>query len=175
MFQMTINFGLIIAYFLPGVLVTYSLRYVSSRIDHLLNLVEEGQVFIGPATILIISALVTGLIISSARVVLVDPLIHITGVPKPRTDYKKLAPSEQWAVYSQIVENIYRFYQFYGNIFLGLLMLGVLRYGIAGIPIGSSAQSVSLFLLTAGSVVTLFLAARQSMKQLCRALDDLCK
>jgi hypothetical protein len=174
MLQMTINFGLIIAYFLPGVLVTYALRFVSFRIDHLLNLVEEGQVFLGPATILIISALVTGLIISSVRVVLVEPLIHITGVPKPRVNYKKLAPPEQWAVYSQVVENIYRFYQFYGNILLGLLMLGVLRYGIAGSPIVSSAQNIALFVLTLGSVVTLFFAARQSMKQLCSALDDLC-
>ncbi|HEY2295645.1 MAG TPA: hypothetical protein VGM86_33490 [Thermoanaerobaculia bacterium] len=173
--QMTINFGLIIAYFLPGVLVTYSLRYLSFRIDHLLKVVEEGQAFIGPAAILIMGALVAGLIISSVRVVLVEPLIHFTGVPKPRTDYKKLAPAEQWAVYSQIVENIYRFYQFYGNIFLGLLMLGLIRYLIAGVPIFSSVQSASLFALTTGSVVTLFFAARQSMKQLCSALDDLCK
>jgi len=173
--QMTINFGLIIAYFLPGILVTYSMRYVSLRIDHLLSAVEEGQVFVGPATILIVGALAAGLIISSVRVVLVDPLIHLTGVPKPRTDYRKLAPPEKWAVYSQVVENIYRFYQFYGNIFLGLLMLTILRYVIGSAKIFASVQSISLFAITAGAVVTLFFAARQSMKQLCGALDDLCQ
>ena len=175
MIQMPINFGLIIAYFLPGVLVTYSLRYISARIDHLLHAVEEGQVFLGPAVVLVVGALVAGLIISSIRTVAVDSLLYKAGIPKPQVDYKKLTSAEKWAVYSQVVENIYRFYQFYGNIFLGLLLLAILRYGIAGVPIFASAQSVTLFLITIGAVAALLLSAIQSMRQLHKAIDDLCQ
>jgi hypothetical protein len=175
MFQMPVNFGLIIAFFLPGVLTTYSLRYVSSRIDQILRIVEDGQVFVGPGAILIMGALVAGLIVSSVRVVVLDPVIHRTGVPKPRVDYGKLITPEKRVVFNEVVENVYRFYQFYGNIFLALLLLAILRYGVAGAPILSSAESFALFVITLGAIVALFVAARQSMRQLCRAIDDLCQ
>jgi hypothetical protein len=175
MFQMPINFGLIIAFFLPGVIATYSLRYISNQIDQLLQTIEKGQSFVGPAAMLVMGALVAGLIISSVRVVVFDPLIHLTGVPKPKVDYKKLDSAEKRAAYNELVDNIYRYYQFYGNVFLGLLLLACLRYVMAGAPILGSAKSFSFFVISIGAIATLFLAARQSMLQLHLAINDLCQ
>lgn len=175
MLQLPINFGLIIAYFLPGVVVTYSLRYISPQIDHLLRTIEAGQVVLGPAAILVIGAVVAGLIVSSARVVIFEPLLRRTGVPEPQVRYDKLSSAQKWKAYIQIVDNIYRFYQFYGNILLALLLLAILKYFIGGARIFSSLRAATLFIITIGSIVTLFIAARSSMCQLCDAIHDLCQ
>lgn len=173
MFQMPINFGLIIAFFLPGVLTVYSLRYVSPRVDHLLQTIEVGQVFVGPGALLVMAALVAGLIISAVRVVALDPVLHWTGLPKPKVNYEKLVTPEKRAVFNEVVENVYRYYQFYGNVFLALLLLIVLRYGVAGAPMVSSLTAGALFIIHLASLVTLFFAARQSMRQLGRAINEL--
>ncbi|HEV3457044.1 MAG TPA: hypothetical protein VHG32_10825 [Thermoanaerobaculia bacterium] len=174
MLQLPINFGLVIAYFLPGMVVTYSLRYVSLRIDYLLQRVESGQALLGPGLFLLIAAVVAGLIVSAARMVVFEPILYRTGVGRPNVNYKALASPETLSVYIQVVDNVYRFYQFYGNIFLALLLMALLRYAVAGAAITSSLAAVSLFMLTVGAILALFIAARLSMKQLCQALDDLC-
>ncbi len=43
-----INFGLIIAYILPGTVAVYGLRYLSPRIDALWSILERGQAVLGP-------------------------------------------------------------------------------------------------------------------------------
>ena len=51
-----INFGLIIAYILPGTVAVYGLRYLSPRIDALWSTLEGGQIVLGPLSTAISSA-----------------------------------------------------------------------------------------------------------------------
>ena len=123
-----IDFGIVIAFILPGSVAVYGLRYVSPRINALWSILESGQVVIGPLIFLALATLAVGLIVSSLRVVLLEPIFHVTGVRQENVDYQKLANADQREFFKEMIKNVYRYEQFYGNTFLALLLCLFLRY-----------------------------------------------
>src|SRR5258708_34272697 len=123
-----IDFGIVIAFILPGSVAVYGLRYVSPRISALWSMLESGQVVIGPLILLALATLAVGLIVSSLRVVLLEPIFHVIGVRQEQVDYQKLANADQREFFKEMIKNVYRYEQFYGNTFLALLLCSFLRY-----------------------------------------------
>lgn len=169
-----INFGLIIAYFLPGILSLYSLSYISEHISNLFQAAQSVPINIGAIFFLVTAALVVGLIVSSLRVSLLEPLHYKTGVTKPTIDYHKLETTDKLSLFKEIVENVYRYHQFYGNIMLALLLLLITRYLIAKSPIFDSAKTFTLFFVNSAGIVFLFIASRKTLKDVCKAIGDIC-
>jgi hypothetical protein len=91
-------------------------------------MLESGQVVIGPLILLALATLAVGLIVSSLRVVLLEPIFHVTGVRQEKVDYQKLANADQREFFKEMIKNVYRYEQFYGNTFLALLLCAFLRY-----------------------------------------------
>jgi hypothetical protein len=98
-----INFGLIIAFILPGTVAAYGLRYLSPRIDALWSTLECGQIVAGPLILIGISALAVGLIVSSFRFVVLEPILYCTGVNRTTIKYDKITDAERLNLFSQMV------------------------------------------------------------------------
>jgi hypothetical protein len=170
-----INFGLIIAYILPGTVTVYGLRYLSPRIDALWSTLERGQIVVGPLILIGVSALAVGLIVSSFRVVVLEPILYCTGVKQTIIKYDKIADAERRELFSQMVENVYRYEQFYGNVLLSLLLFSILRYFVGYEPIAQTRSDIAAFVAILGSLVVLSVATRKQLAEVSRAVDELCK
>jgi hypothetical protein len=170
-----INFGLIIAYFLPGTVTVYGLRYVSPHVDALWSTLERGPIVVGPLIVIGVLALAVGLIVSSFREVVLEPILRFTGVPETITKYDKIANAERRDLFFQIVENVYRYEQFYGNMLLSILLFSVLRYCVGYAPIVQTRSDLAAFVALLGSLAVLFVATRRALAEMSRAVDELCK
>jgi hypothetical protein len=168
-----IDFGILIAFILPGSVAVYGLRYVSPRINALWSMLEPGQFVIGPLILLALATLAVGLIVSSLRVVLLEPIFHVTGVRQENVDYQKLANVDQREFFKEMIKNIYRYEQFYGNTLLALLFCSFLRYFVGKTSFCQTRMDQMVSVAIIGSLITLFVAGRKSLKDVYRSISQL--
>jgi len=108
------NFGLLIAYILPGFVVVSGAAFIFPPVHALLTptlgLADgvESTAFVALATLL------AGMSVSSLRWLLVDTFHHWTGLRRPEWDDTRLPAT--LPAFSAIVEDHYRFYQFHANL-----------------------------------------------------------
>lgn len=108
------NFGLLIAYILPGFVVMSGAALIYPPVRVLLSptlgLADgvESTAFVALATLL------AGMVVSSLRWLLVDTLHHVTGLRRPDWDDANLP--DRLPAFSVIVENHYRYYQCNANL-----------------------------------------------------------
>lgn len=114
------NFGLLIAYLIPGFLVLLGLGTVSESVDLWLRGVGAGGPSVGSALYVLIGSVACGMTASVIRWAVLDTLHHRTGIAPPRLDESKLA--DRLEAFDYLVECHYRYYQFYGNTFIALLL-----------------------------------------------------
>jgi hypothetical protein len=168
-----IDFGILIAFILPGSVAVYGLRYVSPRISALWSMLESGQVVIGPLILLALATLAVGLIVSSLRVVLLEPIFHVTGVRQENIDYQKPANADQREFFKEMIKNVYRYEQFYGNTLLALLFCSFLRYFVGRVSICQTRMDQMVSVAIIGSLITLFVAGRKSLRDVYRSISEL--
>jgi hypothetical protein len=77
-----------------------------------------------------LASVVAGLTVSTVRWLVVDTLHHRTGLPPPPRDFSRLGGNE--AAFGLIVEDHYRYYQFYSNMLVALFFTLILRHAAAG-------------------------------------------
>ncbi|MDX1930565.1 MAG: hypothetical protein SFV81_28840 [Pirellulaceae bacterium] len=80
----------------------------------------------GALLLLLIAATATGIILSAVRWLILDHLHHATGIQAPALDFRNLERKQ--ASFMLVVENNYRFYLFYGNTLMGMLLLGLTAF-----------------------------------------------
>jgi hypothetical protein len=68
-----------------------------------------------------LASLGAGLILSTVRWLVIDPLHHATGVARPAWDFGTL--QGKLGEFQLLVESHYRYYQFYANSLVALVML----------------------------------------------------
>ena len=151
------NFGLIIAYLLPGLIVLVGLR-IHSPLLHawLLGTPGSGDVTIGGFLFSTLAALLLGLICSTVRWLIVDTLHHATGIKPPKRDFRRLQQNVD--AYRMVEANHYQYYQFYGNALVAFLVaFGSVRLADAAIffPIADLLMAALCGLLYLGSRDTL--------------------
>ena len=123
------NFGLVIAYLLPGYILLWGLGDVVSDLD-LHNPFQAGTSKPGAVTIggflhETLMALAVGMILNTVRWAMVDTILHHTGIRRPAWDDSKLQANLQ--AFETLVEYHYRFYQFHSSTFIGLLVIFAAR------------------------------------------------
>ena len=156
--KLGLNFGLVIAYLIPGFLGLYAL---SERVVAIKNLLGGDNKIPEKAAIvpLLVLALAIGMIINSLGWGLIRPLIALSGVRRPeKLDYTKLTASDI-KVYNVIVEDNFRYHQFYSNMLVAVLLLAPLWWVR---PFGANVVRNVSFLIV---VVVMFMAARDSLKR----------
>lgn len=107
------NFGLAIAYCIPGFVALVGIAQVCEPVRTWLlgggpaGPTLSGVIYVGAGS------LTLGMTVSALRWAVIDQCHHRTGVRPPRLDFEKL-PGRLEAFYA-LVENHYRYYQFYAN------------------------------------------------------------
>lgn len=107
------DFGLLIAYLLPGGIGLFGLGQISPDVQTWLGTAALTSVTVGGFLTATLIAVGVGLLASTVRWLLIDPLYHRTGIKPPTWDFAYLA--ERVEAYQLLVEIHYRYYQFYAN------------------------------------------------------------
>ena len=172
-----LDFGLLIAYVVPGMLVVLGVAAWSPSFRGFGKKVWDATSAVGPLTLLIGACLTAGMFMSILRAAYLDPSFslelrpaslqdclpkHFGPIERDDPDYTRLATKERLAAFLAAQANDKRPYQFYGNALLAwpILVVGSRRY------LRSHSQKVvwrrALWLIAIFVAVTLYGAARQS-------------
>lgn len=112
------NFGLLIAYVLPGFTALQGFPWFRAGSTAWGTGLESNpnlSAFLSGT----VEALAAGLTISAVRWLLIDTLHHRTGIDPPRWDFSRLEKSV--AGFEYLVQSHYRYYKFYANMVVALL------------------------------------------------------
>ena len=118
------NFGLLIAFLLPGFVVVWGASYFSETIA--LRLSGSGATpTVGGFMYVTLASVAAGVTVSTVRWAVIDTLHRWTGLPQPHWDFSRL--QDNVAAYNVLNEIHYKFYQFHGNLLIALLFVYVAR------------------------------------------------
>jgi hypothetical protein len=152
------NFGLLIAYVLPGFTAIQGWPYVcrtGTEPNFALAGFEPSLVGFLNSTM---EAIIVGLTVSAVRWLVLDSIHHRTGIPPPPWDFRLL--DKGVAGFEFLIQIHYRYYKFYGNMVIALAW----GYATNGIALGW--RGIAYWLLG----VLFFLGSRDSLrKYYCRA------
>jgi hypothetical protein len=154
------NFGLVIAYILPGFTVVWGLSFVSPTVDSWLNASQQAAPTVAGLLLVTVASLASGLVVSAIRWAVVDTIHHRTGVPAPDWEFANL--QDRLSGFLAIVENHYRYYQCYGNMFIATPMAGAAYLASAS----CSRAAIACFLLALLCLeAILFLSSRDALQK----------
>jgi hypothetical protein len=117
------NFGVVIAFWLPGFLLLWGLAYSFPQVSALLpKSITTDAPTVGGFLYVALASLAVGLIVSAIRWMIVDAIMHWTGVRQPnKIDYGHLKDKDVLNAFEAAVENHYRYYQYYSNSLVSVL------------------------------------------------------
>ncbi len=116
------NFGLLIAFVLPGFVFILGHQYLDDPGVLEWPVREDKLDQFGSLLLVLLASTAVGIVLSAIRWLVLDNLHHVTGIPAPLLDFHKL--EQKQASFMLVVENNYRYYLFYGNTLIALLLLG---------------------------------------------------
>lgn len=114
------NFGLLIAYVLPGFVVLWGLGYVSPTIASWLSGAGSTGPSVGGFLYVFLASVGCGMTASAYRWTLLEQVLHRTGIRKPYFNFAMF--HERLQGFERIVADHYQYYQFYGNTFIALVV-----------------------------------------------------
>ena len=114
------NFGLLIAYVLPGFVALWGISHFSPTVDSWITSSQQGAPTIGGFLYVTLASLVAGLTVSAIRWAVIDTLHHATGLKPPQWEFANL--DDRLQGFHGLVENHYRYYQFYANGLVALII-----------------------------------------------------
>ena len=158
------NFGVIIAFWLPGVILLWGLTYSYPELSAWLTKASGSEAAtIGGFLYVTLAALALGMVISAVRWMIVDTVFHyvpLVRVQRREFDFGSLKQKDTFAVFQGAVENFYRFYQYYSNTLVSIAA-AVITYRVIG---GKELISSFAWGAIALTCLALFLASRNSLK-----------
>jgi hypothetical protein len=112
------QFGLMVAYLLPGFIVLTGIARFAPLVAAWLQPLNQAQASLGAPVYAVLAATTIGMIVSCFRWLIIDHIHHWTGVTPPVWDDSRL--SERVGAFNYLVDNHYRYYQFYANILIAV-------------------------------------------------------
>ena len=107
------QFGLMIAYLLPGFIGLVGLAPLIPTVAEWLHAAARGDAGLGPPVYALLAAMATGMVVSSVRWLLIDHIHGWMGIKAPPLDFA--AMDGRLHAFNYIVEGNYRYYQFNSN------------------------------------------------------------
>ena len=152
------DFGLLIAYVLPGFVALWGGTYVAGPLRPWLLGEAGGGPTVGGFLSTTVAAVAAGLTASTIRWLVIDTLHHGTGVRPPDWDFALLG--ERVAAFGLVVDHYYRYYQWYGNTLVALAwVLAARRWSVGLAPVG--ATDLGILALMA----VLYLGSRDALRR----------
>jgi len=165
-----LDFSVIVAFLLPGFVGLYALTFISPRMAQLLELALSEKAGVGPTFGILLFSLAVGVMLSGTRTLIVDPIQRRLSGGWPTLNYRRLGDPAVLAAFKEAISATYRFSQFYGNIFVALLVFLVAKYAV------DPAQIVAnwpLFILTCFATVVLFVSHARALKETYQRLSEI--
>ena len=129
------DFGVIIAFLLPGFIFLWALLLSFPGVTPWLltssATTPQTNLSVGGFLYSALASLALGLILSALRWRVIDWLLNLMGVKCPELDFSKLKDHDTAAAFRDIVENHYRYYQYYANTLVAIVA-GCLLYRFSG-------------------------------------------
>lgn len=163
----TKNFGLLIAYILPGFTVLWAISPLSPTVQTWLGTSIADAPTVGGFLYVTLGSIAAGLIVSAVRWLVLDSVHHRTGVAKPRWDFSRL--DAKLNAFDVLNEQHYRYYQFYGNMLAALCVAFVVR----GWFVVQSWPDALATVCLAGLGVLLFVGSRDTLQKYYRRVAAL--
>ncbi len=139
------NFGVLIAYLLPGFVSLWAVAAFSPAVDSWLTSAPHAQPTVGGFLYTTLGSLSGGLTISAVRWAVVDTFHHATGLVPPEWDFSKLR--DRLDAFEALVENHYRYYQFYSNMLVAVVAVFLARAAHLGTVCSTDRLQIVLLLL----------------------------
>lgn len=162
------NFGLLIAFVLPGFTALWGASYLSPVLRSWLVGADPTGPTVGGFLYVTLASVACGLTVSTVRWATIDWIHHCTGLPRPKWDFSRL--QEHFAAYKILNEIHYKFYQFNSNALISVLFVCVARR----VHFGTSPSSFGWFdaclLLLA---VILYIGSRDTLRNFYDRVTDL--
>lgn len=155
------NFGLLIAYVLPGFTALEGFPLITPR-QTAWGTTGDPNPTLTSFLSGTVMALAAGLTVSTVRWFLVDSLHHRTGLPRPTRDFARL--EKNVAAFEYLVLVHYRYYKFYANMVVALLWVyatkdyalgwrGAFYFPLAGLFFFASRDSLRKYYERTGSLL----------------------
>jgi hypothetical protein len=145
------QFGLVIAYVLPGFVALAGIAPLFPAVARWLRPVGQGDLGLGPPLYAVLAATAIGLGLSCFRWISLDHVHHWTGVRRPAWDDSQL--DRVLGGFDYLVQSHFRYYEFCGNTLLATLwsyglnrLLGTFPFLGAGTDFGVAVILFVLFL-----------------------------
>lgn len=158
------NFGLLIAFVLPGFILLWGLQPWCPLIGTWLGHATTDVPSVGGFLYVSMASVAAGQLVSTFRWLTIDTLHHHTGIAPPRWNFRKL--KDRVAAYDRLIEIHYRYYQWHANGLIAVTTTAILRW---------SADSFSyrelLLILFVDSL--LYLGSRDTLSKYYRRVEEL--
>lgn len=115
------NFGPLIAYIVPGLVVLWGISPFSATVASWLSSANGASPTVAGFLYVTLGSLAAGLTLNAVRSVTLDTFHHYTGLKQPDLDFSEFQ-AKFWA-FNQLVDDQYRYYQFYSHMFLAVAFL----------------------------------------------------
>lgn len=162
------NFGLLIAFLLPGFVALWGISHVSDPVRSWFGASPGEAPTVGGFFYVTLASIVAGMAASTVRWMTIDTIHHVTGVPRPSWDFSRL--QENVAAFDMLNELYYRYYQFYANMVVAILVTVLLRH------VAAPAHALELDAIDgAAALLTLvfFAGSRDSLRKYYRRGEQL--
>ena len=146
------NFGLAVAYLIPGYVVLWGASYSSPILRTWLAMPPDNLPTAGGLLYVTVASLAAGMTVSAIRWAVFDTLHHRTGVVPPRWDFATLP--KKLDAYQALIEIHYRYYQLHSHLLLAFAFAYAARffatpwraYRVGAVDLGFVIVSVVFFL-----------------------------
>ncbi len=153
------QFGLIIAYVLPGFIGLAGLTPLFPAVAQWLRPVSQNDLGLAPPLYAVLGATAVGLILSCFRWFLIDRIHRWTGVKRPVWDDAQLG--HVLGGFDYLVQNHFRYYEFCGNTLLAVLLAYAVNRALGTLPfLGFTTDAVVAVVL-----LVLFVASRDALEK----------
>src|SRR5581483_12018904 len=112
------DFGLLIAYVLPGFTAIWGLSFLSPSLRQWLGSSQAEAATLAGFLYATVASIIAGMTVSTIRWLLLDALHHRTGIRPPAWDFYQLRDSA--AAFDTLVNIHYKYYQFNANMLVSL-------------------------------------------------------
>jgi hypothetical protein len=160
------NFGYVIAYLLPGFVIIWELQGAVPLLRTWLGTTPTDAATIGGFLFATLAAIGAGMMAHTGRWILVDSIHHATGVVRPSFRFRTLG--SRIGAFEYLIEIHYRYYQFYGNMVVALLVAYAIPWN-TGAASSIGWRDVGFVVLEA----LLFTSSRDCLQKYYRRVDEL--
>ena len=156
----TNNFGLLIAFLLPGFTALWGASYFSETLRAWLGTVPPDAPSVGGFLYVTLASVAAGIMASTVRWAVIDKIHHWTGLREPLWDFSRL--QENVSAYNVLREMHLRYYYFYGNVLVSLVFVYIARRSALGFFSAPLGWADLVFVLLA---VILFAGSRDTLRK----------